>query len=447
MNKTEKKFKEYMNSNLTVEDSFQNIVSKIDFNEEKKTMKRKKLFVVSGAALATCLIVGVGAFALLNRGNDPKFGSPKALVSVDVNPSIDLVVDENNYVISINGNNDDGKLIITGENIVGKTLDQALEIIIEIENDTGYLLSGNVDAEENKISISISADNEQIKNEIETKVSEKIQEVCDELNINQVIEEFEKYSDVYLNELLLKIDPTLEDKINSLTYEEKLEIIASYQKEASQICSKQLEELYVNAKNYEISFSEKDSIRNFISDVDSKYQDIVAAYSDFVSSLETKANDIETLRYNLLVDPNSSYQKALVEFNNYKKQIDDLKKQIALEENEIEKMMLEMQVEVIEPLIITAEELLMNAQEGANDLLDDAKELLLNIVAKLKEMEEEFPDEIKGVLTSKTIEIENAINKTKNNFFKEFEDKYQEDIAKAKKALEERKQELINVNK
>ena len=107
MNKTEKQYKAYMEKNLKINDRYDQIAKKIDFNLERKPMKKRNLFALCGASLAAVVIIGVAGFALLNNNKAPQV-KPKALVSVDVNPSIELVVDEDNKVISVTGKNDDG---------------------------------------------------------------------------------------------------------------------------------------------------------------------------------------------------------------------------------------------------------------------------------------------------------------------------------------------------
>ena len=73
-----------------------------------------------------------------------------------------------------------------------------------------------------------------------------------------------------------------------------------------------------------------------------------------------------------------------------------------------------------------------------------AEEALDNIILGLKALEEKFPDEIKSKLNSKAQDIENKINKVKDSFFKDFEEKYQNDLVSAKADIEARKQALLS---
>lgn len=447
MKKVENKFKQYMNKNLKIKDCYKDIESKIDFNDDKeRNMSRKSVFAITGGVLAFGLVAGVG-FTLLNGPKDPIVGAPKAIVSVDVNPNIDLLVDEENRVVSVTGNNDDGKMILVGEVIVGKTLDEALEIIIKAESDTGFLIKGNVEATENNIEISVSANSEEVANTIKTSVTNSITSICDELNINETIETVQKYSDEVLKEMAVSIDPTLEEKVDTMTKEELLEVIAKHQKETAQIYSDQLADLYTSVKNYKLDLVEKEEVQNVLTEVDAKYQEFVQGYSSFVDSLSNQHKTIETLRYNLLVDEDSLYQQSVTSVNDAKKELQVLKQQIADEENEISKAILEAGLSAKEAFLDTVTNTLASVEEGINTQLDQAHSALDTIIAELEKIEEELPEEIKTDLESNLEKLENNLNTAKDSFFEEFETKYKDDINKAKEEAEARKQALIEALK
>ena len=441
MNKTEKQYKAYLEKNLNINDRYDQIAKKIDFNLERKPMKKRNLFALCGASLAAVVIVGVAGFALLNNNKTPQV-KPKALVSVDVNPSIELVVDENNKVISVTGKNDDGIMILYGEVVIGKTLDEALELIISLENEAGFLLSGEVGVNANNIQISVNGDTQEIYNTIKTNITTKINSICDELNITPSIEEANKYVNEKLNQLVLDIDPLLEEKISSMTMEEKLNIISNYQKETAEIYSSQLQDFYVNVKNTEISFVEKEEIQEVLNGVESTYQQIVATYKGFVQNLSDQKTVIEELRYELLVKEDSLFQQALNTVIQMKDEVNELKVKLSESDSAIEKLMIEAQLEIQEPLLVAAEEALINAGNLANKALDEAKAIIDQIVVQLKELEKEFPTEIKSLIENKAKDIESKVNEAKDSYFEEFEEKYQEELLKAKEEIKARKEAL-----
>lgn len=68
----------------------------------------------------------------------------QSFVSLDINPEINFTVDSNNKVISVYGANEDGKVLIYGEaSLVGKDVEDAVEQVVQLAIDYGYLDENN----------------------------------------------------------------------------------------------------------------------------------------------------------------------------------------------------------------------------------------------------------------------------------------------------------------
>ena len=148
----ENKYKEHVLSNLTPKDGFKELSAKLDFNTPKKNIMKKKGIVVLTSCVCACVAIGIGAYVLFGNNTPDNTDSSKlAMVKMNLNPSISFVVDGDNKVVSVTGENNEGKMIIAGEEIVGKDLAEAIEIILTIENETGYLVSGNVTVDDNNL--------------------------------------------------------------------------------------------------------------------------------------------------------------------------------------------------------------------------------------------------------------------------------------------------------
>ena len=440
MKKIEKQFKKYLENQIPVKDSYQDIIKKIDFKEGEKKMNKKKLIpiICGGATLAVAASIAIVCIGQ-KPGRDPK---ARGIVSIDVNPSIELVVNDENVVMSINGLNEDGKMIIVNEEIVGKTIDEAVELIITLEKDTGFLTSGRVEANENEIKISVDADNEEVVSEIENKVKSTITNVCDELKINEKITSVEKYNRELLEKKVVEIDPTLEETVASMSYEELLNVINLHHLETVDIYSQKLEQLYLDSKNSDITFVEKESIQNLINGMDSVYQSFLESYSSLVTSLKSTSENLETMRYDLLINPESSYQEAVSEVNKAKSELNSLKQEIANQEEP--SILQKVELEVKGTLLQTAESVLLTIEETTNTSIDLIQQSLNEVIANLEAQEEKFPEEIKTQLNTKAQEIETNVNTAKDEFFTEFETKYAEDIQRNKEEAASRKQALIN---
>ena len=88
-------------------------------------MKRKILSLI--LVLATV----VSAFSLTSCDATPEKGTFTRM-TVDVNPSIEFMIDDENKVASVTALNDDGSILIAGEAFVGKTRVEATEIVLSL---------------------------------------------------------------------------------------------------------------------------------------------------------------------------------------------------------------------------------------------------------------------------------------------------------------------------
>ena len=94
-----------------------------------------------------------------------------AFITVDINPSIEITVDEDGTVASIYGANEDGQILLYGEadNIVGVNYEAAVEYVTDLAIKLGYL-----DAETGSVSTSVTADNAELAKELQDKIGSKM---------------------------------------------------------------------------------------------------------------------------------------------------------------------------------------------------------------------------------------------------------------------------------
>ena len=108
--KNEKEIKRNLKNELNDTEpssSLQNrVFSELNVKETKKTFSFRKWV----PALTCCLCVALIAVVGLVVGNSISKNNKayNAIVQVDVNPSIEMVVDEKNQVLSVRGLNDEG---------------------------------------------------------------------------------------------------------------------------------------------------------------------------------------------------------------------------------------------------------------------------------------------------------------------------------------------------
>lgn len=111
---------------------------------------KKKLSVLL-AVLCACAL----CLSLTACGEKPAEAKPTAFVSVDINPSLELTLDQNNKVLSVVGANEDGQVLLYGEaDLVGLSVEDAVEKITALAVDLGYL-----DADNATVQTSVTAPN------------------------------------------------------------------------------------------------------------------------------------------------------------------------------------------------------------------------------------------------------------------------------------------------
>lgn len=99
----------------------------------------KKISVITAIFLIMALLCTVFV-GCLNTG---KAEESKTYVGIDINPSVNLVIGEDGKVESVEAANEDAQVMLYGEVIVGKTAEEAFELIAQLAVDCGYLTEEN----------------------------------------------------------------------------------------------------------------------------------------------------------------------------------------------------------------------------------------------------------------------------------------------------------------
>ncbi len=108
-------------------------------------------------------------------------------MTVDINPSVEFMIDDQNKIVSVTALNDDGSILIVGEAFVGKTPEEAVEMMVTLASDTGYLVQGNAEVAENTVKISISGDSKYAE-QLQKSIADKANETLKALDINGKVE-------------------------------------------------------------------------------------------------------------------------------------------------------------------------------------------------------------------------------------------------------------------
>lgn len=443
----ENKYKEHVLSNLTPKDGFKELSSKLDFNTPKKNIMKKKGIIIFTSCICACVAIGIGAYALLGNTPNNTDSSKLAMVKMNLNPSVSFVVDGDNKVVSVTGENNEGKMIIAGEEIVGKDLSEAIEIVLTIENETGYLVSGNVTVDDNNLSFTVNIDDKELEKEIKNQITTTVNEVCEELNVEKHVEYLNAYTNEELNKLVLELDPTLtEEDVEGMTYEQKINVIKLYHLETAELYSEELVDLYTQVKEYDIKFAESEFTKEAISSMGMLYEIYLSGFDVALNLLQSSIDSLNTIRYNQFVSEESLYQNAYTKLLEAKEEVIAYKNQLAqveTENTEKKEQIIEL-LQAKEELLDSLTKALETQKENALALIDSAVLKIEESMTKLEEYKASLPNQEKVMetLTSKAQELETKVNQVKDNAFAEFENEYSDDILAAKEEVLAYKQSL-----
>lgn len=138
----------------------------------------KKLFillglVVGGLLLAACTTATVDA---------------ATYIGVDINPSIEFTVDENNEVVTFKLLNEDAEIVAADLDFVGMDFEEALELYLDAAVEAGYL---DVNREDNAILLTVANEDSEVEEQIRERIREKTNKVFHKHSIGGAIIEAE----------------------------------------------------------------------------------------------------------------------------------------------------------------------------------------------------------------------------------------------------------------
>ena len=406
-------------------------------------MKKSFLKIALPCILGLCLIVGVVLGITLSKKNVEK-SEPTAVVQMDVNPSVSFVVDNNGKVVSIYGENDEGKMILTGETFTGLKLEVAIEKILNEESKTGYIVNiSGTDSQ--KISFNIECETVAISDELEAKIRDSVEKTCEKLKVNEKIEITKTQTKEALVKRAMELDPTLtEEAANAKSIQELVSYIMGCQIEKINIPTEELENLYNQVKMEKINIVEREETKKVIDTLDSTYQKIIAKYDDLYTKLGETNKTLDELYYEYFIKETSEYQKALKYLQEQKAALLKFKNELAeMDDSNLLKPAKQAQLTVYVNAVAYAEEGLESAKKIALSILETTKNTINSIMEEMDKVKAELPEEIKTSLTAHLTDVETKVNEAKDNAFKTFEEEYKEDLTKALAEVEAYKAQLV----
>ena len=382
--------------------------------------------IVSALSAVTMLVAGGITLSACNEKTESK------VMNVSLNPKVEFVLDNNDKVVSVNALNEEGNIIISSDvEFVGVDADTAVKLFVEVSKDTGYLVSGNVQAGDNNIDVSISGDK---------KNAEKLfKSIKDEINgafanLNIAINQAEALTEEYLEKLVKECYPYLEEaEIKAMEYDELIKEIQTSRKETAKLFSQELKNAYYQAKADALRLAKLEKIK---SEADALGK---VALGSLETAYNTAVELIETTRQNLLLSEDSAYQKALKAFNEAKTNYLNKRSEIAQMDPSAVTDEMRAELENLDALVETCEQALSDAYTAANNALDTAK-------AQLTTAYNAIVEAVNNMGKSMDIASENMTDAV-NTFANDFETNYKDMKDRAKEQVDQMRGNLTNHKK
>ena len=401
-------------------------------------------------ALCLCLLIGMALPLASCKKSEPT--PPEGTytrMTVDINPSVEFMVDDQNKVVSVTALNDDGSILIAGEAFVSKTPEEATRMVVSLATDAGYLVKGEIHVENTdesqKVEISVSGNSDYAK-ELAKNVKSDVEKYLKDNKITATVESVKAKTLDEMRKVVIEDGLFTEDEVKNMTEEQLYKALAAGRIETAQLLTAEMREAYYRAKDYKISFVEKQATADIISGMGATYKALMSGYSAALAAYSTSIDKLDALRYSLLVDPESAYQKALASLRDAKEDLLKERKLIfSVKDGDKTYVEISASFKLSEEAYNKALKAVEDAGAAANKAMETAIAALRKVEAQLKALEEKLREneDISAKLTAEAQKLEDTLNKAKDNFFAEFEAAHKSDIEKAEADLEAKKQELI----
>lgn len=381
-------------------------------------MKTKQIL-----SIILMLVLCLCCFAGCAKEEEEILKTEKTVMHLSLNPEVEVVLDEQDKVVAVNAINEEGNLIISDpafEDVEGKSAEEVARLFVQVSKETGYLVTGNVSAGENEISISISGDGELAKKLFEN-VNAQVEIYLSSENITASLRQAEAVTDELLRQELAECAPYIpQEQLDAMDHKQLVEELAKCRLETAQMYSQQLKLAYYEAKNFALEQAKMEAMKAHLSNAK------LLAYDLLNKSYTTAVELVETVRMEMLISEDSAYQRALAEVRARKVAFLAYRNELASKEEPLTEQE-QARLDELEARLNEAEASLEELATKAHERLDEAKAAMTQVYTELKGIldeidEQQWADEISQKQTAAL-----------DSFFTAFESNYAEAEAAAKR--------------
>lgn len=246
-----------------------------------------------GLLVALVLVVGlgVGIYFLANPNQEAS-----AVMTLQTNPEIQLVLDQNNKVMSVNAVNADGESLILNVNFVGKTAEEAAKLFAEASTNYGKV---GLQTTNGKINVTIACDDATSAKytELKTKVTNKVNDYFQEIGVmaGAVVNVTEN-----IQAEIEKLGYQISDYANK-TYAEIMADVETKSKELKNVALANRDQIFTKLSQLKTEFSEMFNLEDTITSLKAQINDYKTQIATKKEELKT-ANEFEKIAINAALD-------------------------------------------------------------------------------------------------------------------------------------------------
>lgn len=440
MDKLEKNIKESLNDKFIEKNPSDDIKKRL-FSRLGLQVKQKKFSKSNLIKLCTsfaCLVLVIICSILIFSNDNVNTLKYEAIIQIDVNPSVEFVVDDSDKVLSVKGLNDDGKLILTDEEFENLSLKDAVSKLLNLEEKTNFLSETN-----KNVALTLTIENKGVEEVLTNKLNQILKSTQNNLSTNIEIKFNTSKSIEDLKDYVNSIE--IIKNVQDLQYSELIGIVRKYHEDVRTLDSIALENLYLKSKTEYFEELKENKIKELVNDLDDSYKTQIDRYNKLYLLVKETYNNLQATYESLYVDNNSPYKMAL-------KDLEEVKDEIALQEKKVEEAINNNQDVIGEKIILDLlkkkYETRLKALEYQEQIASEAYEYISNeleeLLKELKDVKESLPEPIKNIKLSDIIDTEEKEKECEESIKSTFITKYQNDIDNARKEKLERKESLIN---
>ena len=327
---------------------------------------------------------------LINRAINQKAIIVSKL-GIDINPSIDLMLDKNDNVVLCLAKNTHAELLINGENFVGKPAQEVTKQIITLATKAGYISTDYSNSIENAVMITAVSEDE---NKQESLLATAQAEVENFFLNNQIY-------GVVLTEFASKQE--LVDLISAMQYdlteEESNNLSNCSVKQLNQI----LNDCYTQLKRRFRSDFVIEELRKYVVPVCEEYEKVK-------NQITLELNNVQQEFDNFEVSWQEDIEVCKLKIEKYKLEIAELEKQISAETDPIILAKLNSELEQ-KQLFLLSEQKELEQRETGSELFNAVKQDLIKEINSCKEKLDKKQAEYEQKMEDKLTQAKNTFEK------------------------------------